>query len=35
MGYANALAWVQLLVILGLTALMFALSRRFVHYRAA
>ena len=35
MGYANALAWVQLLIILGLTALMFALSRRFVHYRAA
>ena len=35
MGYATALAWVQLLIILGLTALMFALSRRFVHYRAA
>jgi multiple sugar transport system permease protein len=30
MGYASALAWVQFLIILGLTALMFGFSRRLV-----
>jgi multiple sugar transport system permease protein len=35
MGYASALAWVQILVTLVLTAGMLALARRFVHYRAA
>jgi multiple sugar transport system permease protein len=35
MGYASAMAWVQLLVVLGLTGAMFWVSRRFVHYRAA
>jgi multiple sugar transport system permease protein len=34
MGYASALAWVQLLVILALTGLMFLVSRRVVYYRA-
>lgn len=34
MGYASALAWVQLLAILGLTGLMFWASKRLVHYRA-
>ena len=34
MGYASALAWVQLLIILGLTGLTFLVSRRLVHYRA-
>ena len=33
MGYASALAWVQLVIILVLTALTFVISRRFVHYR--
>jgi multiple sugar transport system permease protein len=35
MGYASALAWVQLLIILTLTGLMFLASRRLVYYRAA
>ncbi|MBK9119657.1 MAG: sugar ABC transporter permease [Phycisphaerales bacterium] len=35
MGYASAMAWVQLLIILTLTALVFFVSRRFVHYRGA
>jgi multiple sugar transport system permease protein len=35
MGYANALAWVQLLIILALTGLMFLVSRRVVFYRGA
>jgi len=35
MGYACAMAWVQLLVILLLTAATFAFGRRLVHYRAA
>jgi multiple sugar transport system permease protein len=35
MGYASAMAWVQLLIILGLTALVFVVSRRAVHYRGA
>src|SRR5262249_32650855 len=34
MGYASAMAWVQLLIVLGLTGLMLATSRRFVYYRA-
>jgi multiple sugar transport system permease protein len=34
MGYASALAWVQLLIILALTGLMFLASKRLVHYRA-
>ena len=35
MGYASAMAWVQLLIILALTALVFWASRRTVHYRGA
>jgi multiple sugar transport system permease protein len=35
MGYASALAWVQLLIVLALTGLMFLVSRRTVHYRGA
>ncbi len=35
MGYASAMAWVQLLIILGLTGLVFLVSRRAVHYRGA
>lgn len=35
MGYASAMAWIQLLIILGLTGLVFAVSRRTVHYRGA
>lgn len=34
MGYASAMAWIQLLFVLALTALMFALSQKLVHYRA-
>jgi multiple sugar transport system permease protein len=33
MGYASALAWIQLLLVLGLTALAFLSSRRWVHYQ--
>lgn len=33
MGYASAMAWIQLLIILGLTALVFLASRRTVYYR--
>jgi len=33
MGYASAMAWVQLLMILGLTGVAFWTSRRWVHYR--
>jgi multiple sugar transport system permease protein len=33
MGYASALAWAQLLIILSLTALAFLSSRRWVHYQ--
>ncbi len=33
MGYASAMAWVQLLIILALTAMVFVVSRRAVHYR--
>jgi ABC-type sugar transport system permease subunit len=35
MGYASAMAWVQLVIILALTGATFALGRRFVYYRAA
>ncbi|MBS0197645.1 MAG: sugar ABC transporter permease [Planctomycetes bacterium] len=35
MGYASALAWVQLLIILLLTGLLFLASRRLVFYRGA
>ncbi len=35
MGYASAMAWIQLLIILALTGLVFWLSRRVVHYRGA
>ena len=35
MGYASAMAWVQMLIVLGLTGLMFMTSRRLVHYRTA
>lgn len=33
MGYASSLAWVQLLIILALTALAFWTSKRWVHYQ--
>ncbi|HRK32679.1 MAG TPA: sugar ABC transporter permease, partial [Tepidisphaeraceae bacterium] len=33
MGYASAMAWVQLLIILGLTAFAFWTSKRWVHYQ--
>lgn len=33
MGYASAMAWVQLLIVLGLTGMMFLTSRRLVYYR--
>lgn len=32
-GHASAMAWMQLLVILALTGLMLAMSKRLVHYR--
>jgi multiple sugar transport system permease protein len=32
MGYASAMAWIQLLIVLVLTALAFLSSRRWVHY---
>jgi len=35
MGYASAMAWVQLLATIGIAGLTLALSRRLVHYRAA
>lgn len=35
MGLASAMAWMQLLVVLVLTGLMFLVSKRLVHYRAA
>lgn len=35
MGYASAMAWLQLLVILGLTGVAFWSSRRWVHYQGA
>jgi len=33
MGYASAMAWIQLLIVLGLTGLVFLVSRRTVYYR--
>ncbi len=35
MGYASAMAWIQMLIIVALTGLVFLLSRRAVHYRGA
>lgn len=35
MGYASAMAWIQFLIILSLTGVVFLLSRRMVHYRGA
>jgi multiple sugar transport system permease protein len=35
MGYACAMGWLQFIAIVVLTALLFRLSRRFVHYRLA
>jgi multiple sugar transport system permease protein len=35
MGYASAMAWIQLLIILALTGLVFLVSRRMVYYRGA
>ncbi len=34
MGYACAMAWIQLVIVLGLTALTWLASRRYVFYRA-
>lgn len=34
MGYASAMAWIQFIIVLALTGLVFWLSRRMVHYRA-
>ncbi|WP_435367993.1 carbohydrate ABC transporter permease [Paenibacillus pasadenensis] len=33
MGYASAMAWILFAVVMGLTALIFATSRRWVHYQ--
>lgn len=35
MGYASAMAWIQLALVLLLTGMVFWLSRRLVHYRGA
>ncbi len=35
MGFASALAWVQFLVTLALTAVLWGMSKRLVHYRSA
>lgn len=35
MGYASAMGWIQFVIILALTGLLFAVSRRVVHYRGA
>lgn len=35
MGYASAMAWIQLLIILALTGLMFLVSRKVVYYRSS
>jgi len=35
MGYASAMAFVQLIIVLAITGLLFGLSRRFVFYRGA
>lgn len=34
MGYASAMAWIQLLIVLALTGFVFWASRKMVHYRA-
>lgn len=34
MGFASAMAWIQFVIILLLTVVVFAMSRRMVHYRA-
>lgn len=34
MGYASAMAWIQLLAVLVITAATFVISRKLVHYRA-
>jgi multiple sugar transport system permease protein len=33
MGYAGAMAWIMLLIVLSLTGLAFWSSRRWVHYQ--
>lgn len=33
MGYASAMAWIQLLIVLALTAFAFWSSKRWVHYQ--
>jgi oligogalacturonide transport system permease protein len=33
MGYCSAMAWLQLLVVLGLTGIAFWTSRHWVHYQ--
>ena len=33
MGYASAMAWVQLLIVLAFTGMLFALSKKYVFYR--
>ena len=33
MGYASAMAWIQFLIVLGLTLVMVGWSRKWVHYR--
>lgn len=35
MGYASAMAWIQMLITLALTAVTFVMSKRFVYYRGA
>jgi multiple sugar transport system permease protein len=35
MGYASAMAWVQLVIVLALTGLTMVMSKRFVYYRGA
>ena len=33
MGYASAMAWIQLLIILALTAIAFLSAKKWVHYQ--
>jgi multiple sugar transport system permease protein len=35
MGYASAMAWIQLLIVLAMTGLVFLAGRKTVHYRGA
>ena len=35
MGYGSALAWIFLVIVMVLTLINFALSRRWVYYRGA